>query len=143
MAQPDTLAAALAPIGVAGLRLGPDMVVLLGRLGLKTIGALAAVPRLPLARRFAKEPVSTNPLVRLDQAMGRLDEPIAPLVADPPPRIVRRLTELRSDVFHGRQPRQGHLRAEQGARGLIDLVLGVEENIADPPRLLQADREAG
>lgn len=93
VAEPDTLAAMLAPVGIAGLRLGSDMVTLLGRLGLKTIGALAAVPRLPLARRFAREPASTNPLVRLDQALGRLDEPIAPLVADPPPRVLRRLTE--------------------------------------------------
>ncbi len=93
VADPDTLAAALAPIGVAGLRLGPTTVLLLQRLGLKTIGALAAVPRLPLARRFAKEATEANPLIRLDQAMGRLEEPIAPLLADPPPRIVRRLTE--------------------------------------------------
>ena len=93
IAHSGNVAAMLAPLGVASLRLDPDMVLLLERLGLKTVGALAAVPRLPLARRFAREAVDSNPLTRLDQAMGRLEEPVAALVADPPPRIVRRLTE--------------------------------------------------
>lgn len=93
IAHPGNVAAMLAPLCVASLRLDPDMVLLLERLGLKTVGALAAVPRLPLARRFAREAVDSNPLIRLDQAMGRLEEPVAALDADPPPRIVSRLTE--------------------------------------------------
>lgn len=93
IALPDDAAAGLAPLRVAALRLNPATVLLLGRLGLKTIGALAAVPRLALARRFAREEVVANPLIRLDQAMGRLDEPVTPLTADFVPRVVRRLTE--------------------------------------------------
>jgi len=42
----------LAPLHVSALRLEPDTVRTLERLGLKTIGALAALPRLALARRF-------------------------------------------------------------------------------------------
>jgi len=83
----DDVAAALAPLPVAGLRLRPDTLVLLRRLGLKTIGALAEAPRLSLTRRFAREPLESNPQMRLDQARGRLPEPVgsveaaAPLIA--------------------------------------------------------------
>ena len=42
----------LAPLHVSALRLDPDIVRTLERLGLKTIGALLAMPRLALARRF-------------------------------------------------------------------------------------------
>jgi len=92
-ADPDTLAARLDPLPVRALRLGPDAVLLLGRLGLKTVGQLAAVPRLALARRFATDAVGSNPLIRLDQALGRIDEPIVPEVREPPVRVVRRVTE--------------------------------------------------
>ena len=93
IAGPDTLAARLAPLPVRGLRLEPGAVLLLERLGLKTVGQLAAVPRLALARRFATEAAEANPLIRLDQALGRIDEPIVPEVRDPPVRVVRRVTE--------------------------------------------------
>ena len=81
----DKMAAALAPLPVAGLRLDGDTLVLLRRLGLKTIGALAAVPRLSLARRFIRSALPANPLLRLDQAMGGLAEPVASV--DTPQRI--------------------------------------------------------
>lgn len=70
------LETALAPLPVAALRLEPDTVLLLRRLGLKTVGALAAVPRLSLARRFARAAAASNPLLRLDQALGRMAEPV-------------------------------------------------------------------
>ncbi len=74
----------LAPLPVAALRLEADTLLLLQRLGLKTIGQLAQVPRLSLARRFVRSPLEANPLMRLDQAMGRLAEPVASVAADPP-----------------------------------------------------------
>jgi protein ImuB len=67
---------ALSSLSVAGLRLSPPTVLLLRRLGLKTIGDLAALPRLPLMRRFARAEAADNPLIRLDQALGRLAEPL-------------------------------------------------------------------
>ena len=79
------MAAALAPLPVAGLRLDGDTLLLLRRLGLKTIGALATVPRLSLARRFIRSALSANPLLRLDQAMGLQAEPVASV--DAPQRI--------------------------------------------------------
>ncbi len=75
----------LDPLPVAALRLQPETLLLLRRLGLKTIGSIAGVPRLSLTRRFASAELSANPLLRLDQAIGRLAEPVAS--ADDRPRI--------------------------------------------------------
>lgn len=76
----------LHPLPVAALRLSDDTLLLLRRLGLRSIGDLAAIPRLPLMRRFARAPAWDNPLTRLDQAMGCLAEPLA--APDPPPEFV-------------------------------------------------------
>ena len=70
---PGSQASALAPLPVAALRLPAALVRSLEQVGLTTISALAALPRAPLARRFGE-----TPLRRLDQALGWLDEPIAP-----------------------------------------------------------------
>jgi protein ImuB len=73
----DHLAAQLGPLPVAALRLNEPTLLLLRRLGLKTVGDLAKVPRLSLTRRFVREALPANPLLRLDQAMGYLAEPLA------------------------------------------------------------------
>ncbi|WP_299678764.1 DNA polymerase Y family protein [uncultured Roseobacter sp.] len=86
MSTEQTCAADLAPLPVAALRLQADTVLLLARLGLKTIGQLSEVPRLSLTRRFARSALDANPLMRLDQAMGHLAEPVASVEARP--RIV-------------------------------------------------------
>lgn len=83
----------LAPLPVAGLRLGADTVLLLRRLGLKRIGDLLAVPRLSLARRFSRAALADNPLLRLDQMTGHLPEPLAPPEAPPVLRADARLPE--------------------------------------------------
>lgn len=83
----------LDPLPVAALRLEPDTELLLHRLGLKTIAQLAAVPRLSLARRFVRAAPPCNPLIRLDQATGRLAEPLAPPDAPPRFRADARLAE--------------------------------------------------
>ena len=80
---------ALAPLPVAALRLQPDTVLTLERLGLKTIGALIDMPRLALARRFRDDDV----LGALDRALGRKDEPLTAEPANPPPRALLRLEE--------------------------------------------------
>ncbi len=97
---PGQLAAALAPLPVAGLRLDGETRLLLQRLGLKTIGALAAVPRLSLTRRFVRSALPAKPLLRLDQAMAGLAEPVASVEA---PRRIRaevRLAEPIQDPTH-------------------------------------------
>lgn len=75
----------LSPLPVAALRLSGDTLLLLRRLGLRTIGDLAAVPRLSMMRRFGRAEPGDNPLIRLDQAMGRLAEPMSS--PEPPPRF--------------------------------------------------------
>ena len=70
---------ALDPLPVAGLRLPAAVVEGLQRMGLRRIGDLAALPRAPLATRFGK------PLLgRLDQALGRVREPLSPGRPVPP-----------------------------------------------------------
>ncbi|HET7316350.1 MAG TPA: DNA polymerase Y family protein [Sphingomicrobium sp.] len=80
----------LTPLHVSALRLDPDTVRTLERLGLKTIGAVAALPRLALARRFrgAEDVVDA-----LDRLLGRKPEPLTALADDPPPRASLRLEE--------------------------------------------------
>jgi protein ImuB len=84
----------LAPLPIAALRLSPEANHTLGRLGLKTIGALAGVPRRSLARRFRE---ADNPIDALDRALGRRPEPLTALVAEPPPRATLRLAEPVAD----------------------------------------------
>ncbi|MCR8546479.1 DNA polymerase Y family protein [Salipiger sp. P9] len=77
-APPGDGLATLGPLPVEALRLAPQTVTGLQRLGLRRVADLAATPRAPLTRRFGPEP-----LARLDQALGRLPEPVAP-EPDPP-----------------------------------------------------------
>jgi protein ImuB len=61
------------------LRIDGDSARTLRRLGLKTVGALLAIPRASLARRFRGETIGENVLIRLDEMMGVRDEPLNPL----------------------------------------------------------------
>ena len=63
--------AALRDLPVAGLRLDPRVVAGLRRLGLRTIGELAKLPRGEVTARFGAQPA-----LRLDQAFGRAEEAI-------------------------------------------------------------------
>ncbi|MGH7210680.1 MAG: Y-family DNA polymerase, partial [Acetobacteraceae bacterium] len=78
------IAEALAPLPVSALRLQSDTAATLRTLGLERIGQLAAAPRGPLSRRFG-----AVLLTRLDQALGRVMEPITPVL--PPALIQHRL----------------------------------------------------
>jgi protein ImuB len=90
LCTPGELEAKLAPLHVSALRLGPDTVRTLERLGLKTIGALIEMPRLALGRRFRGE---EDVLGVLDRALGRKPEPLTAARADPPPRTLLKLEE--------------------------------------------------
>lgn len=82
-----------APLPVAALRLDGETVLLLNRLGLRTIGHIADLPRLSLARRFMRADPAQNPLIRLDQMTGHLPEPVSPPEAPPVFRADARLAE--------------------------------------------------
>jgi len=75
---PGEMRRALAPLPVAALRLAPETVEALVELGLKRIADLIDLPRAPLAARFSEALVR-----RLDQALGREDEPITPRLPVP------------------------------------------------------------
>ncbi len=64
---------------IEALRIDGEAAKILRRLGLKTIGALIAIPRASLARRFRGERIHENVLTRLDEALGLRDEPLNPL----------------------------------------------------------------
>ena len=80
----------LALLHVSALRLDPDTIRTLERLGLKTIGALMDVPRLALARRFRG---GEDVVDALDRALGRKPEPLTAAPTDPPPRALLKLEE--------------------------------------------------
>ncbi len=89
-----------APLPAAALRLDAETVLLLNRLGLRTVGALADLPRLALARRFARASPAQNPLIRLDQMTGHLAEPVSPPGTPPVFRADARLAEPIFDPTH-------------------------------------------
>ena len=89
----------ISPLPVAALRLPAKLCATLQRLGLDTVGDIAALPRATLTRRFGPEL-----LLRLDQALGAIPEQVSPL-ADPP-HYAARLTlpepiGLTADVMAG------------------------------------------
>jgi len=73
---------ALAAMPLAALRLDDETLSRSSRLGIERVGALAAMPRAPLQRRFGPDL-----LLRLDQALGRAPEPFDPIVPEEPPCV--------------------------------------------------------
>lgn len=99
IAQPGAVGRILAPLPVAALRLSPDAVEGLTRLGLRRVSDLMGLPRAALARRFG-----TDTLRRLDQALGIEPEPVTPAAA--PLHVAVRISfpepiGLRSDIEAG------------------------------------------
>jgi protein ImuB len=90
----EDAAARLGELPVAALQLDADVLLLLKRLGLKRLADLAGVGRTALARRFRnRRSPAANPLVRMDQLLGRVPEPLLPVIATDAPLVQRRLLE--------------------------------------------------
>jgi len=163
ISAPGQTARALAPLPVAALRLPDEVVAQLARLGLRRIGELAEQPRGPLARRFGQAV-----LLRLDQALGAVPEPVSPAAA--PPRFAVRLTlpepigrevdvaaaldrllpELAARLAaQGRGARRVRLRAERCDRGVQAVEVGLARPTAEPAsiaallRMKLGDLDAG
>jgi protein ImuB len=77
-------ARAISPLPPAALRLEPQILERLQKLGFRSIGPLLSMPAPMLRRRFGKDL-----LLRIDQALGHVDETLTPLV--PPVPYVERL----------------------------------------------------
>lgn len=97
----------LADLPIAALRLDADVLTVLRRLGIKRLGQLAGVSgaqdddpqveaaaRDALRRRFRnRRSPAANPLLRLDQLLARVPEPLMPVIEHPMPMVQRRLLE--------------------------------------------------
>lgn len=91
---PEEIERALSDLPVAALRLDQDVVTVLRRLGLKRMGELATIGRDAIQRRFRnRKSPAANPLIRLDQLLGRVPEPLLPVVPQQVPLVQRRLLE--------------------------------------------------
>ncbi|MDB5439924.1 MAG: protein imuB [Caulobacteraceae bacterium] len=135
---------AIATLPIAALRLDPDPEAQLLRLGIGRIGRLAAMPRPGLSRRFGPGVV-----LRLDQALGQLAEPI-PFRRPPTPWLHRlRLMEpistpedmarVASDLAEGlcarlAGARMGARRFEFTFHRLDGASPSIEVNLAAPGR---------
>jgi protein ImuB len=149
IAAPGRLVEALADLPLAALRLEPDAVDRLMRLGLRRVGELMGMPRAGLARRFG-----ADTLRRLDQALGMEPEPVSP--ARPPLHFAVRLTlpdpiGLRSDVeaaldrllppfcdklrARGRGARRVVLQAFRADGGVAAVEIGLARAADSPERI--------
>jgi protein ImuB len=70
----EDLSSVLSTLPVAGLRLDDDLLESLHHLGIETIGQVISLPRHALPSRFG-----SKLLHRIDQALGRIAEPLVPL----------------------------------------------------------------
>lgn len=80
--------AAIAPLPLAALRIESGALAAAARFGLERVADLLPMPRGPLARRLGLASVE-----RLDQAIGRIAEPIVPVLPFEAPTAERRLLE--------------------------------------------------
>jgi len=87
IAPPGGLRESLEGLPVEALRLDEKTVLLLRRLGLERIGALYALPRRALARRFRSKAAGEAVMRRLDQALGHEGEAVSPLHPTPAFRV--------------------------------------------------------
>jgi len=89
----DEVAGRIIPVGgipaavnihpVEALFLCADTIVLLKRLGLKTIGSVAAIPRPALARRFRSKQIMGDICLKLDHLYGKSAQAFEPLKPAP------------------------------------------------------------
>ncbi|HYG87063.1 MAG TPA: DNA polymerase Y family protein [Azospirillum sp.] len=130
---------ALDPLPMAALRLPAGIVSELAAVGLRRVGDLHGVPRATLTARFGPEPAR-----RLDQALGRLDEPVSPHRPVPPhtarlalpepiatpEAIARAVRHLLDELCRGLE------RTQKGARRLELAVHRIGRTLEDAPQTL-------
>ncbi len=145
----ETARDALLALPIQALRLEPELVSSLSKLGLKRVRDLAAAPRAPLARRFG-----TLLMQRLDQALGHEDEPISPRRPIANLSAERRLAEpvvSQDDIIHIAGRLAASLRPGLEARGaggrtfelvlfrvdgkVLRIAVGASQPLRDPERI--------
>lgn len=94
LAAQDDARAMLADLPMAALRLDDDVLTVLRRLGLKRLGDMDGIGRDAIMRRFRnRRSPAANPLIRMDQLLGGVPEPLLPVVPTHMPMVQRRLVE--------------------------------------------------
>jgi len=73
---------------LAALRLENDTIARVESVGLRVVGMIASAPRAPLARRFG-----ASLILRLDQALGEIEEAVSPRLPVPDFSVERHLAE--------------------------------------------------
>ena len=155
VAEHDAEREMISGLPVAALRLPAVVTSALMRLGLKRIGDLAVAPRAPLVARFGEVLAR-----RLDQVLGLLEEPLAPVRTPPSFRTrlvfpdgignpddlalaARRLCERLSTQLDHEQ--QGARRIELAAYRLDGevgrLTVGFLKPVSDPDRMFRLVRD--
>jgi protein ImuB len=127
--EPDEEQSFLDRLPLAALRIDPGTRAGLEGVGLRSIGALTAAHRAPLARRFGK-----MLMLRLDQAFGRIEEAISPRMPVAPLSVERHLPEpvgLLEDIERlvlllATSLRQDLERRDEGARALELMLFRVD-----------------
>ncbi|MGH1411919.1 MAG: Y-family DNA polymerase [Pelagimonas sp.] len=119
----------MSPLPIAALRIDPQLVDQLNRLGLRRVGDLMGQPRAGLARRFGRGLVD-----KIDQAIGSAPEPISP--AKPPERFSVRLSfpdpiGLEEDVAAGLRRMLEQLCGKLKAKSRGARVLRIEAHRCD------------
>ena len=146
IAPPGGALAAIAPLPVAALRLPTATCSRLQRLGIRTVKDVSALPRSSLSRRFGAEV-----LLRLDQALGAVAEPVTPLPPPAPFAFSMTLPEpigLLSDIEAGLARLLTRLcarleTAEKGARRLVFTARRVDQgHVQAEVRLARPMRDA-
>src|SRR5690606_19976732 len=78
----------LQDLPLAALRLESDTIARVESVGLRAVGMIASVPRAPLTRRFGAKLI-----LRLDQALGEIEEAVSPRLPVPDFSVERHLAE--------------------------------------------------
>lgn len=147
---------ALSSLPLDALGLQAETVRGLERTGIKTIGELSGLPRAPVTTRFGEEP-----LLKLDEALGRLDRPLSPLRPAPLVMAERRFAEplLRDeDVFvvvealcrslsgsleaRGEGARQAAVTLFRTDGHVIEIPFGISRAERQPEKLMTLFRHA-
>jgi len=115
----------LAPLPLSALRLEPGAIAGLESVGLRSAAMVMNAPRAPIARRFGRQVI-----LRIDQALGSVEEAISPRKPVPSLSVERRLAEpvsLTEDierlVFILAQALQPHLEERGEGAERLELIL--------------------
>lgn len=115
VAPPGQEAASISPLPVEALNLDPIAIHAFRRAGLRTIGQIAARDRIELAVRFGAGMIFT-----LDNALGRVEKPIAPRVPIPEYRAEHHFAEpvvMQDAILATLKTLAGRLSATMEERG--------------------------